>query len=571
MRDGLYGPDRLGRIALYYLVFASLWILSSDLLLSWTMPWALAWGGTVKGLLFVAVTAALLHLLIRNATRRERVHAERARAVVAAVSDGVLVLDPRGTICDFNDAAQRLLSLHPSETGLRSVWTLLPAGTEASWRALRDEVEGERELEMLRGDGSPFPASWRLRRTTVMGREMRVAFLEDLTAGKALERQLVQAQKMESVGRLAAGVTHDLNNLLTVVLGHAECLRDRMPAGDPGRTDVEAIQRTAERAAILSRQLLAFSRQQIVRREVLELNALILGMEPMLRGLAGENVALEIRTCPEACPTVADPNRLEQVVVNLAVNSRDAMPEGGRLVVGVSSRELEEGDLASDPGIHPGSFCEIRVSDTGEGMDEQTMTRIFDPFFTTKAPGEGTGLGLSMVYGIVQQFGGVVRVDSQPGRGTEFRVLLPKVAIPAGGAPAPSPAAAQPPGRTGSILLVEDDPDLRDLVRRLLERGGHQVLPAGSAPEAFRLLTDRPDGVDLLLTDIGLPGMDGSELARRFRSMHPATPVLLMSAYTGAHRSQGAEFPPDARMLQKPFTGTQLMQQVQEALEEGNA
>ncbi len=568
MRERADRSGRLDRVALYYLLFASLWILTSDWALGWLFPddWRL--GSLLKGLLFVLVTAGLLHLMIRQGSRRMQSYSRRARAVFAAASDGILVLDDEGTLQDWNDSASALLGLASAAESRKPVWTLLPGGTESTWQELRQAGEGERELEMLRPDGSVFPAVWRLRRARVGEAEMLVAFVEDLTARRALERQLVQAQKMESVGRLAAGVTHDLNNLLSVILGHAECLGDHLPPGHPGRPDLEGILNTAGRAALLSRQLLTFSRQPLFHREVRDIGALLKGLEPMLRGLVGENVSLEIRTPAEKSLTVVDPNRLEQVVINLAVNSRDAMPRGGRLLLEVTPRTLTAGDLTAEPGVKPGNFVQIRVADTGEGMDQQTLARIFDPFFTTKPPGTGTGLGLSMVYGLVQQFGGVVRVDSQPGQGTDFRVLLPRVSEPleSGGSEASASPAA--PVRDLVILVVEDDPDLRDLGRRVLERAGHRVLLAGSAVEAFRVLDGSAERVDLLLTDIGLPGMDGNELARLFRVDHPRTPVLLMSAYAGAHRSGETWLASNTRMIEKPFKGGQLLEQVSLALVE---
>ena len=345
---------------------------------------------------------------------------------------------------------------------------------------------------------------------------------------------------MESVGRLAAGVTHDLNNLLSVILGYAECLEDHLPPGHPGRRDMEGILKAAGGAALLSRRLLSFSRQPRFHQEVCDIGGLVLALEGMLRGLLGENISLELRSPSEECLAAVDPNRLEQVVINLAVNSRDAMPGGGRLLVEVAPRTLAAGDLAAEPAIQPGDFVQVRVLDTGEGMDKKTLDRIFDPFFTTKPPGSGTGLGLSMVYGAVQQSGGVVRVESQPGQGTDFRVMLPRVSPKTGGEGEPERARRPASVRDRTVLVVEDDPDLRDLVRRVLERSGHRVLVAGSALEALRMGDGGSERIDLLLTDIGLPGIDGRELARLFQVDRPRTPVLLMSARVGMDRGSEA-------------------------------
>ncbi len=571
MQHGVDRSERLERIALQYFLIASLWILTSDYLLGWLFPQAWKLGSILKGLLFVSVTALMLHVLIWRGVQRMRAYHHRTRAVLAAASDAILVVDGAGRIQETNAAASVLFGLGPGAGTGRSVWELLPEGTPATWEDIGRVEPDQRELEMLRADGTPFPAIWRLRRSQVGQVEVQVAFIEDLTERRALERQLVQAQKMESVGRLAAGVTHDLNNLLSVILGYAECLEDHLPPGHPGRRDMEGILKAAGGAALLSRRLLTFSRQPRFHQEVCDIGELVSGLEGMLRGLVGENVALELRSPSGQCLAAVDPNRLEQVVINLAVNSRDAMPRGGRLLVEVTPRTLAAGDLAAEPGVQPGDFVQIRVSDTGEGMDRKTLERIFDPFFTTKPAGSGTGLGLSMVYGTVHQSGGVVRVESRPGQGTDFRVLLPRVARTPGVECDPARACppATVPNRT--VLVVEDDPDLRSLVARVLEKAGHRVLLAGSALEALRLGDGGSERIDLLLTDVGLPGIDGRELARLFLVDRPQTPVLLMSASVGMDRGDQAWTSSDPPMLEKPFTANELREHVGRVLEGARA
>ncbi|HXE73775.1 MAG TPA: ATP-binding protein, partial [Candidatus Nitrosotenuis sp.] len=329
-------------------------------------------------------------------------------------------------------------------------------------------------------------------------------FTEDITERRRVEEQLLQAQKMEALGRLAAGVAHDFNNLLTVILGSVEMARADLPAGHRLAEELAEIGRAAGRGRDLIRQLLAFSRQQTLRPRLLDLNALVLGMERMLGRLLGEDITIEKSLQADLPPVYADAGQLEQAIANLAVNARDAMPSGGRLTL--ETAEVELGPSQPD-GLPAGRYVRLAVTDTGTGMDEETRSRIFEPFFTTKEPGQGTGLGLSTVLGIVSQSGGGVRVYSEPGRGSCFKIYLPAATGPVQEAPAPAPAAGALSPGSGAVLVVEDDASVRHLATRILARAGYQVIPAGSPREALEFSRSAARPPDLLLSDLVLPEM----------------------------------------------------------------
>ncbi|HET7229654.1 MAG TPA: PAS domain S-box protein [Longimicrobium sp.] len=384
------------------------------------------------------------------------------------------------------------------------------------------------------------------------------------------QQQLLQAQKMDAVGRLAGGVAHDFNNLLTAIRGNAELLLFDIPAGDPRREDVEEIRKAADRAAALTRQLLAFSRRQVLQPRVLDLNDVVQEMERMLRRLIGEDVELVTRLAPGVEQVRADPGQVEQVVLNLAVNARDAMPGGGKLIVETANAELDEEMKRTHPYVVPGRYVMLCVSDTGQGMDPETRERAFEPFFTTKPAGRGTGLGLSTVYGIVKQSGGFIWLDSELGRGTRVRIYLPPVAAPA--APAPVAAGASPPrqGR-GTVLLAEDEVTVRRLAVRVLRRGGFTVLEAGDGEEALSVAHDHPGPLDLLVTDLVMPRLGGRELAGRLRAARPGIPVVYVSGYAEEAVQRDGVLDPGARFLPKPFTAEQLIDAVHAALRDARS
>jgi CheY-like chemotaxis protein len=371
---------------------------------------------------------------------------------------------------------------------------------------------------------------------------------------------------MEAVGRLAGGVAHDFNNLLTVIQGHSELLLARLPADDPTRKEIDQIRKAGERAAGLTRQLLAFSRRQVLQARVLDLNEVAVDMEKMMHRLIGEDIELITRLGPEMPHVKADPGQLEQVIMNLAVNARDAMPDGGRLILETADTLLDEGFCRDHPPTRPGRYVMLALTDTGTGMTPETRAHLFEPFFTTKEKGKGTGLGLATVYGIVKQSGGYIWAESEPGKGSTFRIYLPPVDAPArsheprGGAPATIEGSE-------TILLVEDEPVVRQLARRILEMNGYTVLEAGDVGDARRLCATHPGPIQLLLTDVVMPVMSGRGLADALSGLRPGMRVLYMSGYTDdavmRHGIQAEGVP----FLQKPFTPQGLAAKVREVLD----
>jgi PAS domain S-box-containing protein len=390
----------------------------------------------------------------------------------------------------------------------------------------------------------------------------------DITERKQLEEQFRQAHKMEAVGRLAGGVAHDFNNVLTIIRAQTEFLLADLAGDDPRRTDVLEIQEAADRAAAFTRQLLAFSRRQLLQPEVLDLNGVVGGMEMMVRRLVGEDVVLLTKLHPHLPRISADPGQLQQVVLNLAVNARDAMPRGGTLLIETALVELDEHYPRQHPTAKPGVHVVLAVTDTGCGMDPATRSRVFEPFFTTKEPGKGTGLGLSTVYGIVKQSGGHIWVYSEVGRGTTFKLYFP----PNYGALKPSePERTVPPinGSGATILLVEDERPVRSTVRRLLERHGYRVLEAANGHDALTLVTSRQAEIHLVLSDMVMPGMGGMELADRIRALSLALPVVLMTGYTEEAITRAGERPRDEQIIEKPFTLNAMLEKVRWALAVG--
>jgi PAS domain S-box-containing protein len=379
-----------------------------------------------------------------------------------------------------------------------------------------------------------------------------ISLMEDTSEVELLEAQLFEARKLESVGRLAGGIAHDFNNILTAVIGYADLSLDEAPGTDISEY-VVGIRDAAERAAGLTQQLLAFSRRQILQPQVLDLNEVVGGLESMLRRLIGEQIELRIAPDPTAGCLRADRTQLEQVVLNLALNSRDAMPSGGRLVIGTGHQKYTSGNRSRPREIGPGEYAVISVTDTGLGMDAQTRDHIFEPFFTTKGQGRGTGLGLATTYGIIKQSDGSVLVDSTPGRGTTFRLFFPSVERVV----AVSEETPRPVGRrTGRILLVEDEPVLRDIAQRVLVRAGFDVTAAAGPGEAIIAAETGPEPFDLLLTDVVMPGMRGPELARRLRNSHPELRVLLASGYAQEIVDSDRHEDP---LLPKPFSPETLL------------
>ena len=419
-------------------------------------------------------------------------------------------------------------------------------------------------------DGKIFEVDLVARPLDFAGRPARLVLAHDVTAQRHLEEQLRQSQKMEAVGQLAGGIAHDFNNLLTAILGSTQLLLHNIPPGDPRREDAEEIKLAGLRAAELTRQLLAFSRRQVLAPKVLDLNAVVANIDRMLRRLLGEDIELVTSLAPGAGGVNADPGQLEQVLLNLAVNARDAMPTGGRLSIETARFTLHEEHVERRHRLPPGDYACLVVTDTGVGMDDATQAHLFEPFFTTKEVGKGTGLGLATVYGIVKQSGGYIWVYSEPGRGTTVKVYLPRVrgaTEPA--APPPHPAAPPREVRGGheTVLLVEDAAPVRALARRSLEACGYRVLDASDGPTALELSARHGEAIDLLVTDVVMPGMSGRELAERLAPARPGMKVLYTSGYTDDAMVRQGVLNAGVAFLQKPFVPDSLARKVREVLD----
>ncbi|HEX7767204.1 MAG TPA: ATP-binding protein, partial [Nitrospira sp.] len=381
------------------------------------------------------------------------------------------------------------------------------------------------------------------------------------------EEQLRQAQKMEAVGQLAGGVAHDFNNLLTVIMGYTDLLTSNLPAGAPTLVELEEIRTAAERASWLTRQLLAFSRRQILSLQVLDLNVLIGHFEKMLCRLIGEDVELKTKLAPSLARIKADPGLVEQIIMNLAVNARDAMPAGGRLTIETDTVLLDESYAKKTVEVPPGRYVLLAVSDTGCGMDAETQARIFEPFFTTKEVGKGTGLGLSTVYGIVKQSNGFIWVYSEPGLGTTFKIYLPTVDEEARPAKIKS-RSIQPRIGVETVLLVEDAAAIRTLTKKVLELNGYTVLTAGNLDEALTMAKAHNWAIHLLLTDVVMPGGSGPDVADRLKERCQDLKILYMSGYTGMAMAHQGILESGSPLLQKPYSPDALLQKVREVLDE---
>jgi nitrogen-specific signal transduction histidine kinase len=381
------------------------------------------------------------------------------------------------------------------------------------------------------------------------------------------EQQFRQSQKMEAIGRLAGGIAHDFNNLLTGITGYSELLLNSLKPEDPMRGNLEEIRKAAARAASLTHQLLAFSRQQVLRPVILDLNALLANLHKMLRRLIGEDIELVTLLGPGLGRVKADRGQMEQVIMNLVVNARDAMPEGGRLILETANEELDEAYARTHPPTEPGSYVMLAISDTGCGMGPDTLARIFEPFFTTKEQGKGTGLGLSTVYGIIKQSDGYIWAYSEPGQGTTFKVYLPQVQGEVSVEAETVPAPVELPLGSETVLLVEDEDSVRNLVRTILRKNGYTVLEARHGAEALRVAIQHTGPIHLMLTDVVMPLMSGRQLAERLAPLRPDMKVMYMSGYTDQAIVHHGVLEPGTIFLQKPFTPNSLACKVREVLD----
>jgi two-component system cell cycle sensor histidine kinase/response regulator CckA len=537
----------------------------------------------------VLVITALLH---RNQIERDRQaqlreSERRYRSLFEDVPVGLYRTTPEGKILDANPALVEILG-YPDRAPLLAVdahTVYVDAEDRHRWQAMlqREGMVLGFEVQVRRRDGATI---W-VRETahTVQDRDGRVLYyegsLENITERKQAEQEkehlqerLLQAQKMEAVGQLAGGIAHDFNNVLTAIQGYGAFLRDGLAPDDPGewpaaqaiRADLGEILLAADRAASLTQQLLAFSRKQVLMPRVLNLNDLLRGMESMLRRLIGEDVNLMSSLAPDLGHVRADPGQIEQVIMNLSVNARDAMPQGGKLTFETANVELDEAYVQTHPNVEPGRYTLLAVSDNGKGMSDEVQEHLFEPFFTTKERGNGTGLGLATVYGIVEQSGGHIEVYSEEGVGTTFKVYLPLVARETDVGASTRKKADLPQG-TETVLLVEDEMSVRDLACRVLAQCGYIVLAAGHPQEALALSKEHAGGIPLLITDVVMPGMSGKVLAEQLVASRPEMQVLYISGYTDNAIVHHGVLDTGVHFVQKPFTPSILARKVRELLD----
>lgn len=507
--------------------------------------------------------------------RARRSAEEKYRAIFENAVEGIFQSTPEGRFISVNPAMARILGFDSPEDLMehrKDIATEHYADPEARARLLRvlaeEGVVAGHECEVFRKDQSRIWVLVNLRAIRDRSGSLLCyeGSLEDTTERKMLEEQLRQSQKLEAVGQLAGGIAHDFNNLLTAILGYSDLAIRRLNAEDPLHRNLSEIKRAAERASSLTSQLLAFSRKQILQPKVINLNSIVSDMDRMLRRLIGEDIDLLTKTEPELGSVKADPGQIEQVLLNLAINARDAMHEGGKLTIETANVSLGGEYAVRHVGNASGDYVMLAVSDTGTGMDDETRARCFEPFFTTKEVGRGTGLGLSTVYGIVTQSGGNIWVYSEVGRGTTFKIYLPRIDT-AADETASDARSAQTTRGTETILLAEDDDSVRKLACEVLEMGGYQVLEAANGGAAF-LICERHEGrIDMLLTDVVMPEMSGRELWGRLNSMRPGMRALYMSGYTGTAVVRNGVLACDTNFIQKPFSPEGLLQKVRQVLD----
>ena len=510
---------------------------------------------------------------IRRGEQRFREQSLMLDSILNSMGDAVVAADSSGRFLVYNREAERLLGPCPNDvsavawaqnTAILSVDGSLDNPLVAAM--LGREIQ-ETELLLKNPDGANVTVSLKATPLTGVGGTLvgGIALVRDITLRRELEQQLRHAQKMEGIGQLAGGVAHDFNNLLAVIKSYGELLL-RDASNDPERReDLEQLLHAANRGAALTRQLLAFSRRQVVQPRLMQLNDVVTSIDKMLRRIIGEDIDLVTSLSPDLALIKADGGQIEQVLVNLAVNARDAMPDGGKLTVETANVHLASGYADSDSSVAEGDYVMVAVSDTGTGMSTETRKRMFEPFFTTKEVGKGTGLGLSTVYGIVQQSGGHIWVYSEPNQGTAFKVYFPRAT---GNMPSES-FSARPLSRVkgdSTILLVEDDEAVRRVATRILRESGYRVLETGDADEARRICRERGESLDLLLTDVVMPQVSGPKLATELKAQLPKLRVLYMSGFPGAAAVHSGVLRANARVIEKPFSPTALVAKVEEVL-----
>jgi hypothetical protein len=501
-------------------------------------------------------------------------HDKLLSALLESAAQAILSVDRYGRIVLANARTEEMFGYTRSELLGETVEALLPKAAREGHVAHREDYfESPRvrpmgigmELAGRRKDGTEFPVEVSLSHIQTEEGPFAIAFVSDITQRKHLEDQLLHSQKLEAVGRLAGGVAHDFNNLLTIISGYDRMLLDGLSPQDPLRGYAEEVAKAAERAGALTAQLLAFSRRQVMRPRVLDTNALLQGAEKMLRRLIHEDIDLAIHLGANAGNIKADPGQVEQIVFNLAINARDAMPDGGRLTIETAAVHLDENYTRTHLGVKPGDYVMIAVSDTGHGMDAETKRHIFEPFFTTKELGKGTGLGLATVYGTVKQSGGDIWVYSEPGQGTTFKIYFPRV---------PGDAASVEDSRSGAarqgvetILVVEDEQGVRDLIAEMLKRQGYRVLKAADPLEALQISRKFEGTIHMLLTDVIMPQMSGRQLAGQLVPARPGMKVLYLSGYTENSVVHHGVLEADVEFLAKPFSQQALAGKIRDILD----
>lgn len=535
--------------------------------------------------LFGAIGARLADALTSLLTLRDLRESERRfRTLVEHAADAFMLITPEGRICDVNQLACDSLGYTRDELVGRNiaeidVEVISGRHKQRYWDSLAPGQTVTFEGRHRRRDGSTFPVEVRMIRLEIGGQWFLAGLARDISERKRaeeeqarLEAQLRQVQKIEAIGQLAGGVAHDFNNILTAILGNVELalgeLETTTPTAHGVREGLQQIQTSAERAARLTRQLLTFGRRQIVHPQMLDLNQAVRGLEKMLRRLITENIRLTLTLANDLPPLEADAGQIEQVVINLVVNARDAMPQGGVLTLQTQRAELDETYVATHAEARSGEHAALVVSDTGHGMDASTLERIFEPFFTTKAAGQGTGLGLATVYGIVKQAGGHVVVESKVGRGTTFRVLLPSARKAAAPAAAPPPRQSAISRGTETILLCEDDPAVRALTSGILRDAGYTVLATAHGAAALQAASEHDGPIALLVTDVIMPGMNGRRLADALSLQRPGLRTLFVSGYSANIIAEHGVLETDVAFLEKPFTRQSLLTRVRQILDE---
>jgi hypothetical protein len=497
----------------------------------------------------------------------------RLASIVDSSEDAILSKDLQGAITSWNKGAERIYGYTASEIVGKPVSVLTPGDRPDEIPAILGKIQrGEsidhHETVRVTRDGQHLNMSISVSPLRDLSGKIAGASViaRDITAQKKAEEHLRQAQKMDAVGRLAGGVAHDFNNILGIITACAELLRDQISPSVAPAEYITNIHKAAERGAALTRQLLAFSRKSVVQPQVLDLNDHLKGVSKLLRPLMGDDVEIPILTRTSSALIEIDPGQLDQIVINLAVNARDAMPRGGKLLLETSTVNLDETFSVQHGPMNPGAYVLLAVSDTGTGMDEATVARVFEPFFTTKELGKGTGLGLATVYGIVRQSGGHIWVYSELGRGTSFKIYFPSAEHKIGTATKAAPETALPRLEGRTILLVEDDELMRSLTRQLLVEQGFAVIEASDGESAMASLEAHPGGVDLLLTDVVMRGMSGPELVTRVNGSHPSVKVIYMSGYTGELIAEREILKSGIALLEKPFTRSALLKIIHSAL-----